>query len=65
MKRGVDTSGSTAATAGLCRSVCPAASVAPDAAAAAIRSSASCSVRVIGFSTSTEMPRSRNGIAIS
>ena len=37
----------------------PTASVAPEAAAAAIIASASASVRVIGFSTSTAMPRSQ------
>ena len=54
MNRGEVTSGRTAATAGLYRSVCPTARIAPDALAAAISSSASASDRAIGFSTSTD-----------
>ena len=50
-------------TAGLKRSVWPTARRTPRAAAAAIRRSASATVRAIGFSTSTCTPRSRNGSA--
>ena len=53
MNRGSEISGKAAATAGLCRSVCPTASVAPDAAAASIIRSASEIDAAIGFSTST------------
>ena len=61
MKRGAEISGSAAATAGLCRSVCPTASVAPEAAAAAIRRSAPAIDAAIGFSTSTATPASSSG----
>ena len=63
MKRGVEISGRAAATAGLCRSVCPTASVAPDADAMPINRSASSSDAAMGFSTRTATPASRSGAA--
>ena len=63
MNRGVCRFGSAIANAGLNRSVCPTASIAPEAEASATISLASARLAVMGFSTSTWIPRSRNGRA--
>jgi hypothetical protein len=65
MKRGSDTSGSAAATAGLNRSVCPVATSVPRRSAAASSASASASDEASGFSTSTGTPASTKGSAIA
>jgi len=65
MNRGEVTRRIATSTAGLCRSVWPTARVAFPARPAAIMPSASLTDRDSGFSTSTGMPRSRNGTATS